>query len=163
MSEMWRFNQTYKLSSERPTDEEREPIWYVMDEFGSSIRHNDEPTVNVVPFCYLPTKTMYSILWPVKTLTFGDELTRDYCYTIRDESMRKAKLTPWFDDEEEEEEVATGDLYIKQEEPPVSYFNSGRESEHYCENLKDQPASGDAAAYFRKVEPEKKVGRVHRL
>ena len=84
--------------------------------------------------------------------------------------MRKAKLTPWFDDEEEEDEV-TGDLYIKQEEPPVSYFNvslisekyctseqvlmvnwrtkSGRENELYCENLKDQVANGDAAAYFR--------------
>ena len=63
-----------------------------------------------------------------------DELTRDYCYKIRDESMRKAKLTPWFDDEEEEE--VSRDLYIRQEEPPVSYFNVTHLIEFYQAGIK---------------------------
>ena len=42
-----------------------------MDEFGSSIRHNDQPTVEMAPFFYLPTQTMYSIMWPVKNLSKG--------------------------------------------------------------------------------------------
>ncbi len=71
MKNMWKFNQTYKLSTERLTDDEREPIWYIMDEFGSSIRHSDEPTVSCAPFYYLPSQTMYSIIWPLKNLECG--------------------------------------------------------------------------------------------
>ena len=41
-----------------------------MDEFGSSVRHNDSPNVKCVPFFYLPTQTMYSILWPVDDIYF---------------------------------------------------------------------------------------------
>jgi tubulin--tyrosine ligase-like protein 12 len=68
---MWKYNQTYKLSTEKLTDEEREPLWYIMDEFGSSIRHNDKPTMQCGIFYYIPTKTMYSILYPLQDLTNG--------------------------------------------------------------------------------------------
>jgi tubulin--tyrosine ligase-like protein 12 len=66
-----------------------------MDEFGSSIRHNDKATVEIKPFCYLPSKTMFSIMWPIKDLKNGDELTRDYVYGLKDEFLRKYRSIPW--------------------------------------------------------------------
>lgn len=42
-----------------------------MDEFGSSIRHSDFPTLKCSPFYYIPTDTMYSIIWPLKDLNNG--------------------------------------------------------------------------------------------
>lgn len=53
------------------SDEEREPIWYIMDEFGSSIRHSNDPSVECMPFYYVPTATMYSIVWPRTNLSKG--------------------------------------------------------------------------------------------
>lgn len=44
---------------------------YVMDEFGSSIRHNDNPTVRCAPFYFMATGVMFSVIWPVKDLEFG--------------------------------------------------------------------------------------------
>ena len=74
LDKMWKFNQTYKLFTEKLTDEEREPIWYVMDEFGSSIRHNDTPKVQVVPFYYVGEKAMFSIMFPLTDLNNGGNL-----------------------------------------------------------------------------------------
>ncbi len=37
---------------------------------GSSIRHNDDPTVACAPFLYLPTNVMYSIMWLKKNLNY---------------------------------------------------------------------------------------------
>ena len=37
---------------------------------GSSIRHNDDPSVACAPFLYLPTNVMYSIMWLKKDLNY---------------------------------------------------------------------------------------------
>lgn len=87
-------------------DDERESIWYVMDEFGSSIRHNDAPTVEIKPFCYLPSQTMFSIMWPNKNLKVRDELTRDYVYGLKDSFVRKYRLLPWNDETENDELIS---------------------------------------------------------
>lgn len=47
------------------------PLWYVMDEFGSRIQHSDDPNVRLVPFCYMPTKSAYTIMWPIVDLKPG--------------------------------------------------------------------------------------------
>lgn len=118
---MWKFNQTYKLSTEKMSDDEREPIWYIMDEFGSSVRHSDTANVNCVPFFYVPTNTMFSILFPNKTLTRGEEIKRDYLYGIKDEKLRKAKLVPWTDYDEDEDEPLDSEPTV-QDEPSIEYF-----------------------------------------
>lgn len=74
-----------------------------MDEFGSSIRHNAMPSVEIKPFCYLPSKVMFSIMWPKKELNSGQELTRDYVYGLKDEFLRKYRSIPWNDEETVEE------------------------------------------------------------
>ena len=70
-----------------------------MDEFGSSIRHNRKATVELKPFWYLPSKTMFSIMWPISDLKKGDEITRDYVYGLKDDFLRKYRSIPWNDEE----------------------------------------------------------------
>lgn len=50
---------------------------------------------------------------------FIDELTRDYVYGIKDETIRKAKLTPWNEDEDLDDENEDPSI---QHEPDESYF-----------------------------------------
>jgi tubulin--tyrosine ligase-like protein 12 len=148
LEKMWKFNQTYKLSTEKLTDEEREPLWYIMDEFGSSVRHNDKPTIQCSIFYYIPTKTVYSILYPLQELSEGGlfyyiytacpsfisnlisifhfkvEITRDYLYGIKDEKLRRAKMTPWTDiDYEDESYEPLDENPTVQNEPGADYFN----------------------------------------
>lgn len=100
MRELWRQTNTYKLSGVPgfPSDE---PIWYVMDEFGARIGHaprrerqgafagekavtdeeegdddDDGPTLGMTPFFFQPEGCMYSVLWPLRDMDYGDEATR---------------------------------------------------------------------------------------
>ncbi|MBN3284885.1 TTL12 protein, partial [Polyodon spathula] len=70
MVEMWKYNQTYQLS--QGTAEEKVPVWYIMDEFGSRIQHSTEPTCCTAPFFYSTEEIAYTILWPVRDLENGD-------------------------------------------------------------------------------------------
>lgn len=45
-----------------------------MDEFGTSIRHNDEATVKCAPFYYMQTGVMFSIIWLEKNLEMGGKI-----------------------------------------------------------------------------------------
>lgn len=51
-----------------------------MDEFGSRIQHSDEPTVRVIPFCFIPTQTSYSVLFPVQCLEKGGKREHSVFY-----------------------------------------------------------------------------------
>lgn len=138
LERMWKFNQTYKLSNvQNVTDDQREPVWYIMDEFGSSLRHNNEPTVKCSPFFYLATNTMFTIMWPLVDLEHGDEITRDYVYGVKDAKLRKAKLVPWNLDDDEDEHIPNGVDPTIQHEPDTSYFMSARENEVFYENQPD--------------------------
>jgi len=48
-----------------------QPLWYIMDEFGSRIQHSDSPNVCLVPFCYTPTQTAFTVMWPVTDIDEG--------------------------------------------------------------------------------------------
>lgn len=44
-----------------------------MDEFGSSIRHSEEPNMKCAPFYYIPTNSMYTLIWPLTDIGFNGE------------------------------------------------------------------------------------------
>ncbi|KAJ7540971.1 hypothetical protein O6H91_10G039400 [Diphasiastrum complanatum] len=96
---MWAYIMTYRLASEEKLDET--PIWYVMDELGSALRHNDEPNFMVSPFMYLPDGTLdsaisYTLLWPIQDIYEGEECTRDYLRGIGEDRQRSSRLNAWF-------------------------------------------------------------------
>ncbi|MBN3312321.1 TTL12 protein, partial [Atractosteus spatula] len=93
LADMWKFSQTYQLS--QGTAEEKVPVWYIMDEFGSQVQHSDEPTCCMAPFFHMPEQVAYTVLWPLQDLDIGDEVTRDYAYGETDPVIRKCRLLPW--------------------------------------------------------------------
>ncbi|XP_056281146.1 tubulin--tyrosine ligase-like protein 12 [Pseudoliparis swirei] len=96
MQRMWKYNQTYKLSQGPP--EAREPVWYLLDEFGSGLQHSDRPSCSMAPFLYAPGGPAYSVLWALEDLQEGDEATRDYTYGETDPLVRRCRLLPWIPD-----------------------------------------------------------------
>lgn len=135
VEKMWKYNQTYKIATDKLSDDEREPLWYVMDEFGSAIRHNDDPTVRCAPFYFMATGVMFSVIWPVEDLEFGDEITRDYVHNIEDEKLRQCKLIPWIEDPEDED-YEFEDEDPRQTEPETDYFLANRKEVHLPEASK---------------------------
>ncbi|XP_018408938.1 PREDICTED: tubulin--tyrosine ligase-like protein 12 [Nanorana parkeri] len=93
LAEMWKYNQTYQLS--HGSAEEKVPVWYIMDEFGSRIQHSDEPTFVTAPFYYIPHQLAYTILWPLRDISNGEEVSRDYAYGETDPLRRSCLLLPW--------------------------------------------------------------------
>jgi hypothetical protein len=102
---LWPHANMYRLSGVPgyPSDE---AIWYVMDEFGARIGHaprgerrgvsvheaeagaaeeekeedsDDGPTLGMAPFFFQPEGCMYSVLWALRDLEYGDEATRGAC------------------------------------------------------------------------------------
>ncbi|KAM9468177.1 tubulin--tyrosine ligase-like protein 12 isoform 1-T1 [Clarias gariepinus] len=93
LDNMWTYNQTYQLS--QGSAEEKVPVWYIMDEFGSRVQHSSQPSCCMAPLFYAPQQIAYSVLWPLQDLENGDEVTRDYCYGEPDSLVRKCRLLPW--------------------------------------------------------------------
>ncbi|XP_068442719.1 tubulin--tyrosine ligase-like protein 12 isoform X2 [Clinocottus analis] len=115
MERMWKHNQTYKLSQGSPED--KVPVWYIVDEFGSRLQHSDQPSCSMAPFFYVQGGVAYSVLWPLQDLQEGDEVTRDYTYGEADPLVRRCRLLPWIPaDLEGVSSVTT--------EPPDSYYEA---------------------------------------
>ncbi|XP_060759389.1 tubulin--tyrosine ligase-like protein 12 [Neoarius graeffei] len=114
LDNMWKFNQTYQLS--QGSAEEKMPVWYIMDEFGSRVQHSSQPSCCMAPLFYTPQQIAYSVLWPLQDLENGDEVTRDYCYGEPDSLMRVCRLFPWFPDDLEglsDETMEPLDIYYE--------------------------------------------------
>jgi hypothetical protein len=60
---MWKFNHTYTLAVDGGNAEEREPYWYIRDEFGSAIEHADRANVRMAPFLSMIDGQMYTLMW----------------------------------------------------------------------------------------------------
>lgn len=126
MREMWRYNQMYALgtadnNAAAMSIEDRMPIWYIMDEFGSAINHSDSPNVRVVPFVHLPDGVTYSLLFPIKDVPEGEQIARDFVEGLpatTDPSVRQALLLPW-------RYTDFGSVDFTQHEPAASYFLDG--------------------------------------
>ncbi|KAK3544604.1 hypothetical protein QTP86_017634, partial [Hemibagrus guttatus] len=73
LDNMWKFNQTYQLS--QGSAEEKVPVWYIMDEFGSCLQHSSQPSCCMAPLFYAPQQIAYSVLWPLQDLENGDTTT----------------------------------------------------------------------------------------
>jgi len=104
---MWKYNQTYKVMDSTGSDQSS--VWYVMDEVGSGIQHSENPNFRCQPFLYLsdPAKGLqsaiaFSLLWPMKDVKEGDEVTRDYIGNTHDPEQRKARLSAFKDELREE-------------------------------------------------------------
>ena len=52
-------------------DEEHTPLWYIMDEFGSYIKHSDDPSFAVAMLFYVPLGVSFSIMWPLRDMAYG--------------------------------------------------------------------------------------------
>ncbi|XP_054911404.1 tubulin--tyrosine ligase-like protein 12 [Poeciliopsis prolifica] len=115
LERMWKYNQTYQLS--QGSAEEKVPVWYIMDEFGSQVQHSDHPSCCMVPFFYMQGQLTYTLLWPLQDLKEGDELTRDYAYGETNPLLRRCRLLPWTHDDLEGVSSAVT-------EPPDSYYEA---------------------------------------
>ncbi|XP_068163377.1 tubulin--tyrosine ligase-like protein 12 [Antennarius striatus] len=115
MERMWKHNQTYHCS--QGSAEEKVSVWYIMDEFGSQVQHSDQPSCGLAPFYYNEGKLAYSVLWPLRDLQEGDEVTRDYAYGETDPLLRRCRLLPWIPFNLE-------DISSVTTEPPDSYYEA---------------------------------------
>ncbi|XP_034111030.1 tubulin--tyrosine ligase-like protein 12 [Drosophila albomicans] len=128
---LWKYCHAYSLSSDGLSDEERMPIWYVMDEVGSAVNHSDTPSFRLVPLLHLSTQTTYSLLFPIRDCEQGSAVTRDFVeYVSKDAPQRSALLLPW-----SETDLSTESFL--QVEPSADYFASGHIPETYP--TADQP------------------------
>ncbi|XP_004537531.1 tubulin--tyrosine ligase-like protein 12 [Ceratitis capitata] len=124
---MWRYCHSYTIATNGLSDEERLPIWYVMDEVGSAITHSDDPNFRLVPFLYLNTQTTYSLLFPIRDCDYEEQVTRDFVeYVSKHTADRDALLLPWRATDLREHSFV-------QVEPDAEYFSSGHIPESYPE------------------------------
>ncbi|KAH7297146.1 hypothetical protein KP509_26G055800 [Ceratopteris richardii] len=144
---MWAYMMTYRLCDEEKLDET--PIWYIMDELGSALRHSDNPNFRVSPFMYMPDGSLqsaissYSLLWPVKDADKGDECTRDFLFGFGEDKQRSARLTAWF-------------------HTPMDYFEKiYRESRRRLENTHTNISSYNAPATERIMKVPDRVLTVY--
>nr|XP_057922279.1 tubulin--tyrosine ligase-like protein 12 isoform X1 [Doryrhamphus excisus] len=115
MDRMWLYNQTYQLS--QGSAEEKVPVWYIMDEFGSQVQHCDQPSCGMAPFFYAQEQMAYTVLWPIIDLQEGDEVTRDFAYGESNPLVRQCRLLPWIPADLRE-------LSGRTTEPPDSYYEA---------------------------------------
>ena len=97
---MWAINRTYRLVSEEKYDEDA--IYYLNDEFGTSINHSDVPNCCLFPIIFAKNNQFkedmitYSLLWPKKNIKKGDEIFVDYLANISENEERSSRLTCWY-------------------------------------------------------------------
>ncbi|KAG5671299.1 hypothetical protein PVAND_001504 [Polypedilum vanderplanki] len=119
LQNIWKYSNFYSLNAQGAEVENTLPSWYVNDELGSGVIHSDEPNMRIVPFIHIPTQTAYSILFPIKDISEGEQITRDYIEHVKEEDMREVMLLPWRD-------LDFTDESFEQSEPDTSYFLQGR-------------------------------------
>lgn len=125
MENIWRFSNFYSINAQGATVEDSLPLWYVMDELGSAIVHNDEPNFRIIPFIHVAEQITYSLLFPIKNVQEGDQITRDFAEGVQ--NNRELILLPWQHQNFSEES-------FEQHEPDTSYFLHGRIEETLAES-----------------------------
>jgi len=133
MCAKWLYSQTYSVGNAGSV-EERMPVWYVMDEFGSRIPHSDSPSYRIVPFLWAGDGLGYSLLFPAEPncAPAGTAVTRDYVEGLAgtDPLTRKALLCAW-------NKFDLSHVKPEQVEPEPQFWHSARQAE----SLPDPAAS----------------------
>lgn len=118
MDTIWRYVGSYRLVKPGVMDEE--PCFYVCDEVGNSLCHNDTPNCMMLPLIYSPNckvddpaTTTYSICWPKEEIKASNYLSRDFLQGIDEAHWRSARLYPWFNVFEEYYLEEYGNFKIK--------------------------------------------------
>lgn len=121
MTEIWRYNQSFSIN--HGSVENNILMWYIMDEVGSAINHSDEPNFRAVPFLHVPEGTTYTLLFPIRDVLVGNQVTRDFVEgQTSDSEKRRALLLPWLHSSFQE-------TAFEQVEPDTDYFLAGRINE----------------------------------
>ncbi|KAJ1997750.1 hypothetical protein H4R26_005716 [Coemansia thaxteri] len=99
--ELWRYFQGYDCMARGANQSVvKQTNWYIQDEVGLSVGHSDKPNVRCLPFLYLDARgqmTPFSVLWPIRSIALGEELTRDFCPSwLGDAKQRQGYLQSIF-------------------------------------------------------------------
>ncbi|KAJ8957629.1 hypothetical protein NQ318_017518 [Aromia moschata] len=113
----WKISNTYSIGNAENV-EDRLPIWYIMDEIGTAVLHNDTPNCRVVPFIYINEQVTYSLLFPTRNLEAEELVYRDFAEGVSDLEKRSAILLPWVPRSFE-------DISLTPPVPDDEYFLSG--------------------------------------
>ncbi|XP_033630779.1 tubulin--tyrosine ligase-like protein 12 [Asterias rubens] len=95
LEESWKYNRTYSLNIQGLSTEDKQPVWYILDEFGSRIHHSDTPNCRLVPLLYASQNIAYDLLFPLRHLEYGEDVTVDFAFNHPDPLMRQIHLLPW--------------------------------------------------------------------
>ncbi|KAJ2018103.1 hypothetical protein GGI14_002531 [Coemansia sp. S680] len=99
--ELWRYFQGYDCMVQGADQSVmKQTNWYIQDEVGLSVAHSSDPNVCCLPFLYLGAQgqvSPFSIIWPIKPISCGDTLTRDFCPSwLKDARQRQGYLQAIF-------------------------------------------------------------------
>ncbi|KAF1764778.1 hypothetical protein GCK72_004728 [Caenorhabditis remanei] len=137
MKSLWKYAQTYSISYQLENGEiEKKHVWYVMDDFGSRVRHSAEPNVRIVPLMFLPQNCAYSIMFLTKPVKTDEEITMDWAanvITAQNPKWRKYIENPWAPMDFSKESMVPG-------APTMEYFTSGRNPDFLAEGKEQQTA-----------------------
>ncbi|KAH8549063.1 tubulin-tyrosine ligase family-domain-containing protein [Umbelopsis sp. PMI_123] len=116
-SKMWTYNQTYQYSVVTPEGTTAvQSVWYMNDEVGSAITHASEPNCVMLPFIFSrghDATIPYSVLFPIKDITHGEMVTRDFIpKDLKEPLQRQAYLTAFPGRIANEEEIGSEDDFI---------------------------------------------------
>lgn len=81
---------------------DEDPTFYINDEVGCSVAHNDDCNAVLAPIIYSPNceidaNTMtYSLLWLTGDVKKNHFIYRDYLRGVDETQWRSARLLPWF-------------------------------------------------------------------
>nr|CAI5838493.1 unnamed protein product [Callosobruchus analis] len=141
---IWKFANHYSIANAKDKEEQL-PIWYIMDELGSSVAHSDDPNCRIVPFFFMNDEITYSLLFPIKSIEEEDFLTRDYAEGIVDPSRRSAILLHWTP-------TSFEDISLTPDLPGPDYFLQGHVKETLPILSKKEIAKKDVYKVYTQYE-----------
>ncbi|CAI2339559.1 unnamed protein product [Caenorhabditis sp. 36 PRJEB53466] len=127
VKELWKFSQTYSVSYQLPNGElDKRSVWYVMDNFGSRIRHSASPNARIIPLMFVPQQTAFSIMFLTQPVKAEEKIVRDWAANVisaQNPAWRKYIEIPWVPQDFSGESVCPP-------APTFDYFTSGRNPDH---------------------------------